>query len=307
MRDDDSVGLGAALRGLRPPTEDRSGNDKAQDASEESSTQMVVSTDTLSNPPMSGDPPTSRCRKDNEKDDLEARAGNETSGTQESAESIEGPPSQVKEKEETLPANPKGKAKATSKEKSKPQAKPKAKTKAKEKAASQSIAAPSTEVAPAAGAPAPPAKGIAWTAGTEGDVEEIRKARRAQLTRERRQKDKAEKDAKDRAAGKHVYGDKKCCQFCKAEQKNVVSHEENCAAMPFDVWIATLRSRQQAEYDQETRDSWTHQCQHCGTTFRDIFAKRVHAGHCSKRRVRSGLQTNLFPAVRVRGRGEEAE
>ena len=68
--------------------------------------------------------------------------------------------------------------------------------------------------------------------------------------------------------------------------------------MPFEVWLAVLRSRLLEEYGQEAMDSWSLQCQHCETPFKDIFSKRVHAGHCRKKRVYHKLEINQYPALR---------
>lgn len=205
-------------------------------------------------------------------------------------------------------STPKGKSKATTAESEKAKAKAKAKAKLEDKPREEKPAAEPVvqQITPPTPKPITPvqafvAEGVEEETAAEGgevSKEDARKARRAQLARENRQKKKAEEVAAARAEGRHVRGDKKCCQFCGKEQKNITSHEEGCQDMPFEVWLAVLRSRLLEEYGQDAIDSWSLQCQHCETPFKDIFSKRVHTGHCRKKRVYRQLEINQYPALR---------
>ncbi|CAK0866037.1 unnamed protein product [Prorocentrum cordatum] len=58
------------------------------------------------------------------------------------------------------------------------------------------------------------------------------------------------------------------------------------------------RLRTIAEYGEATVNTWPQQCPHCGLPFRGIFAKRVHVGHCKKRRLAANLPLDGYPGFR---------
>ena len=86
------------------------------------------------------------------------------------------------------------------------------------------------------------------------------------------------------------------CPYCK--EWLPFWHQEGCAKMPFDLWVQALRDRIAAKHGQATVDSWSIQCQHCGTPFISGASKRVHLSGCERRRNEEGLPLNTYPVIR---------
>ena len=95
------------------------------------------------------------------------------------------------------------------------------------------------------------------------------------------------KDAAPRAA---------LCPYCQKWLPR--GHQENCPSMPFNIWIAATRARNEAKHGIEAVNSWTVQCQHCGTPFPSGASKRVHLFGCERRRTSQDLPLNQHPAIR---------
>ena len=70
--------------------------------------------------------------------------------------------------------------------------------------------------------------------------------------------------------------------------------------MPFELWVQALRARAIAKHGQEVIDSWSIQCQHCGSPFASGASKRVHLSGCERRRNEESLPLNTYPVVRHR-------
>ena len=75
-------------------------------------------------------------------------------------------------------------------------------------------------------------------------------------------------------------------------------HQENCIKMPYDIWINALKNRSETKHGVAVVNSWTIQCQHCGSPFQSGASKRVHLSGCERRRNEAGLVLNSFPVIR---------
>ncbi|CAK0794762.1 unnamed protein product [Prorocentrum cordatum] len=95
----------------------------------------------------------------------------------------------------------------------------------------------------------------------------------------------------------YVEAKRKSADQAKARIKPMTTCECG-ASMPFETWREATRRRTIAEYGEATVNTWPQQCPHCGLPFRDIFAKRVHVGHCKKRRQAANLPLDGYPGFR---------
>jgi hypothetical protein len=86
------------------------------------------------------------------------------------------------------------------------------------------------------------------------------------------------------------------CPYCK--KWLAPYHRESCPSMPYAVWIAATRHRQELQYGPLVVASWKVQCQHCATPFPSPASKRVHLAGCERRRNQEELPLNQYPALR---------